>query len=170
MWKFFQIIGITGFFICLAIMYMTNLGVRGIRVYDPAFQSPDMKFHYSAGQVTQAFEQIGNEGRTIYQKYLILDSAFTLCFLISMVTITNLLFTGSLARNFLLAVCIFRAIFDILENSFLLIVLKSYPDINKPMLIICSYFTTIKFVLLYIWILVIIIQLGLLGVQKLKTI
>lgn len=166
--RLIQTVGIIGFFLCLAIMYVTPYGIRGIQVYDPTFQLPDMKFHYSAEQITHTLEQIGNEGRTIYQKYFLLDSVFLLCFLIVMATITFLLFTGSTTRKLLLAVCILRAIFDVLENSFMIIIVKSYPAINKTMIMICSYFTTIKFVLLYTWTLVIIIQLGLLGFQKLR--
>lgn len=168
--RLIQTVGIIGFFLCLVIMYVTPYGVRGIQVYDPAFQLPDMQFHYSAEQITHTFEQIGSEGRAIYQNYFILDSVFILCFLIVMVKITYLLFSGSPTRRLLLAVCILRAIFDILENSFMFIILESYPVINDPMITICSYFTTIKFVLLYTWILVIILKLGLLGFQKLKNV
>lgn len=168
MWKFIQVVGITGFLICLFIMYMTNLGVRGIRKYDPGFQSPDMQLHYSAASITDTFEKIGANGRAIYRKYLFLDCAFTLFFLIVMVTITGFLFTETLARNLMFAICIFRAIFDILENSLLLIILRNYPVINKPLITICSAFTTIKFVLLYIWILALIFNVILLGFQKLK--
>ena len=68
------------FLICLALMYLTDLGVRGIRRYDSSFHSPDMKFHYSVKQVMETFERIGETGRLIYQKYLILDCLFTLFF------------------------------------------------------------------------------------------
>lgn len=165
---FIQIVGIIGFFLCLVIMYITPYGVRGIQVYDPEFQLPDMKFHYTAEQITHTFEQIGSEGRASYQKYFILDSVFILCFLIVMVKITYVLFSGSPIRRLLFAVCILGAIFDILENSFMFIILKNYPVINVPMITMCSYFTTIKFLLLYTWILVIIIQLGLLGFRILQ--
>lgn len=170
MWKFLQIVGITGFLICLFIMYMTNLGVRGIRIYDPDFQSPDMQLHYSAELITDTFEKIGANGIAIYRKYLYLDCAFTLFFLIVMVTVTGLLFTGTLACDLMLAVCVFRAIFDILENSLFLAILRNYPVINKPLIMICSGFTTVKFVLLYIWIFALAFKAVLLGFQKWKGI
>lgn len=168
MWKLVKVVGIIGFLICLYIMYMTNLGVRGIREYAPSFQSPDMKFHYSVGQITQTFEQIGIAGRAIYQKYLFLDFIFTLCFAIVMLTITNFLFTGTIIRNFMYLVFVLRAVFDTLENLLLLTAVRSYPIANVTMITLCSYFTSIKFVLLYIWIFALIIQISLLYLTKIK--
>lgn len=169
MWKFVKLVGIIGFLMCLFIMYMTNLGVHGIQKYDPSFQSPDMKFHYSIGEITQTFDKIGGAGRAIYQKYLYLDCVFTLCFVIVMLTITSWLFTGTLIRNFMFVVCILRALFDILENIFLIIVLRNYPTANVSMITLCSYFTSIKFIFLYIWIFVLIIQIALFGLAKIKS-
>lgn len=156
MWLYIQTIGIVGFFICLAVMYLTDLGVRGIRRYDSSFQSPDMKFYYSVKQVFETFERIGVAGRLIYQKYLILDCLFTLFFLIVMLTITNRLITDPSVGSFLFVVCVLRAAFDLLENSFLLIVLKKYPIINNSIIRWCSCFTTTKFLCLYLWIFVLI--------------
>ncbi len=167
--RFIQTVGIIGFFICLSIMYMTNHGVRGIQKYYPSFQIPDMRFHYSAEQITNDFERIGNAGRTIYQKYLYLDFVFIICFIILMLTISNSLFSRTIIRNFLFAICILRALFDILENSFLLSVLKNYPSINKSVISVCSYFTSFKFIMLYIWIFALIIQLILMGITKIKA-
>ena len=158
MWLCIQTIGIVGFLICLALMYLTDLGVRGIRRYDSSFHSPDMKFHYSVKQVMETFERIGETGRLIYQKYLILDCLFTLFFLIVMLAITNKLITNPSVGNILFVVCVLRAIFDLLENGFLIKVLKKYPEINKSILKWCSYFTTTKFLCLYLWIAVLIIN------------
>lgn len=158
--RLIQTIGIIGFFVCIGIMYMTSHGIRGIREYDPAFQMPDMKFHYSVEEITQSFEQIGMGGRAIYQKYLLLDFVFILCFAIVMLTITDLVFTG-MVRNLLFIVCILRGLFDVLENSFLLLVLKNYPTINKQLIVTSSYFTTCKFIMLYIWIFAMAIMIGL---------
>lgn len=163
-----QTVGIIGFFVCLTIMYLTPYGVRGIRSFDPTFQMPDMKFHYSVEQLTLAFEKIGSNGRDIYQKYLVLDCAFVFCFGIIMLTITNYLFTG-LPRNILIVVCVLRGVFDLLENCFLILVLKNYPDTNKQFLTLCSFFTTIKFIMLYIWIASIILQIMLLVFLKMQS-
>lgn len=166
MGKYIQMAGILGFFICLCMMYTTDLGVRGIRVYDPAFQSPDTKFHYSAGQLTQTFEEIGDGGWAVFQKYLILDCVFTLCFLIVMFTITTIVFTEGSICYFMLGVCIFRGVSDLLENTMMLLVLRQFPDYHTQLVTICSYVTTIKFILLYIWISGLLIQIAASGFLK----
>lgn len=162
---FIQIAGIIGFFVCLVVMYLTPYGVHGIRAYDPTFQMPDMKFHYSVEQITQAFERIGANGRELYQKYLVLDCIFVFCFGILMLTITNRLFTGS-SRNILLVICVLRGIFDILENILLIVVLRYFPMANTQLVSLCSYFTTLKFIMLYIWILATAFQVAQFGIIK----
>lgn len=159
MWKLTQTIGIVGFLICLSIMYLTDLGARGIRKFDASFKPPDMKFHYSVEQMTKVLEQIGYGGRTIYQRYLILDCFFTLFFLIVMLTITTSLVTGKVAVLFMIAVSLFRAVFDLLENLLLLRVFSYYPAVNTLIIKLCSWFTTIKFLWLYVWIAALIVQI-----------
>lgn len=168
MLKAIQVVGIVGFFICLSMMYMTNLGVRGIREHAPSFQSPDMRFHYSVEQLIQTFEEIGELGRSIYKKYLVLDCVFIFCFAVVMLTTTDLLFPNALIRNALYVLCIGRAVLDALENCFLLFVLKDYPMVNTASVTICSYFTTFKFVLLYIWIAAVSAQAVRFGIYKIK--
>lgn len=155
MLKLIQIVGISGFFITLSIMYLTDLGVRGIRKIDPSFQSPDMKLHYSASQIAETFEKMDAPGRALYQKYLILDCAFAIFLLIVMLMITCLLLNESKLRFVLFAVCIFRGVFDILENILLLRALGMYPKMNGQ-LAFCSLATTFKFMMLGLWVLLII--------------
>lgn len=158
MGRFIQTLGIIGFFACLAIMYLTPFGVHGIRKFDPSFKMPDMQFHPSAQQMILEFEKIGKNGRNIYQKYLILDCIFLFCFGILMLTVTSHLFTGLQYQIFVI-VCILRGGFDLLENCILIAVLKipSLPSI--PLLQLCSYFTTFKFIMLYIWLVGVVFQL-----------
>lgn len=166
MW-FIQIGGIIGFFICLVIMYCTPYGIRGIRKYDSAFQMPDMKFHYSVEELTKTFEKIGVDGQAIYQNYLVLDCIFVVCFGICMLTLTHNLFTG-LSRNILFFVCFLRGFFDLLENFLLLFLLKSSYTNNIYLASLCSYLTTFKFIMLYIWIVAIIVHFTFTGIIKLR--
>ena len=144
--------------VCLAIMYLTDLGMRGIRRYDASFKSPDMKFHYSTEQIMETFERIGDTGRMIYGKYLILDCIFTFFLVIVMFTITNSLITTTAVRYFMFVICVLRAAFDLLENSILMKLMKRYPFFRKSMIRWCSWFTSIKFLLLYIWIIICILK------------
>lgn len=163
--RFIQTVGIIGFFICLAIMYFTPYGVHGIREYDPTFQMPDMKFHYNVEYIMQALNKIGVNGREAYSKYLVLDCVFVFCFGILMLTITNCLFAG-FPYNILFVVCILRGLFDLLENCLLIFVLRNFNTVNTHLVSLCSYFTTFKFIMLYIWIIAVVFQIVQFGVIK----
>lgn len=82
----------------------------------------------------------------------LLDCMITLFLLIVMFAITNSLITTAPVCYFMFLISIFRAVFDLLENSTLLKVLKIYPFLKKTLVQWCSWFTTIKFICLYIWI------------------
>lgn len=82
----------------------------------------------------------------------LLDCMFTLFLLIVMFAITNSLITTVPVCYFMFLISIFRAVFDLLENSTLLKVLRIYPFLKKTLVQWCSWFTTIKFICLYMWI------------------
>lgn len=153
-----KIMGICGFITCLFIMYGTNHGIRGIQLYNRSFRLLDMQFHYSNESVRQTFEQISKGGRSAYQKFLMLDFIFIICFLITMFTITDTVFASSNIKIILFIVCGLRAIFDITENILLLTMLGRYPVFSKFIATLCSWFTTFKFIMLYIWLLFIAMQ------------
>jgi hypothetical protein len=153
-----KIMGICGFITCLFIMYGTNHGIRGIQLYNRSFRLLDMQFHYNIETVRQTFEQISKGGRSAYQKFLMLDFIFIICFLITMFTITDTVFASSNIKIILFIVCGLRAIFDITENILLLTMLGRYPVFSKFIATLCSWFTTFKFIMLYIWLLFIAMQ------------
>ena len=153
-----KIIGIVGFVICLIIMYTTDSGIPGIQKYDPNFRLLDMQFHYDAEVVYNTFEKIGDSGREAYQNFLLLDFVFIFCLLITMLVITAKVFSYPRTRTFFVWICVLRALFDILENILLLVMLNSYPLFNNHLATMCSCITTLKFVVLYAWILGIIIR------------
>lgn len=167
MLKVIKIIGAIGFVFCLSIMYMTEHGIRGIQKYEPSFRPLDMRFHYSSETVKQTFNEICEGGRIAYRNFLVLDFIFIACFLIIMLTISGAVFILPIVRNTLYVVCISRALFDILENTLLLFMLVRYPVFNDTWAIICSWFTTLKFIMLYIWIMAVIVQLFIHGILKL---
>lgn len=148
-----KVIGICGFIACLFIMYGTDHGIHGIQMYTRSFRLLDMQFHYSSETVKQTFEQINSGGRSAYQKYLVLDFIFIIFFLITMITTTDAVFGSPHVRTILYMVCGLRAFFDIVENILLLRMLGQYPLFNKATATICSWFTTFKFIMLYIWLL-----------------
>lgn len=146
-------IGIGGFFICLIIMYTTNHGIPGLRKYDNNFKFLDMQFRYNAAIVYDAFEKIGKDGRKVYRGYWILDFVFIACFLIVQITLLNGLSFNGLVRNILIVLSISRAVFDILENCMLIYLIDKFPSVNNLLANICSCVTTMKFTVLYLWLL-----------------
>lgn len=148
-----KIISILGFIICLIIMYMTDHGIRGIQAFDNTFRLLDMRFHYNSNTVSQTCEQIGEVGRIAYQKYLILDFIFIVCFFIIMLSLSHTLIRSKHVKSILYIVCGLRALFDIVENILLFHILSQYPIFNATLATICSYITSLKFIMLYIWLL-----------------
>lgn len=153
-----KVIGVLGFVICLLVMYMTNHGIRGIQMFDRSFRLLDMRFHYSSEMVKQTFEQISEDGRIAYQKYLILDFIFIVCFLITMITISDTALVSPHFRTILYIVCGLRALLDVFENILLLRMLGQYPVFNETLATICSWITTFKFIMFYIWLISIAMQ------------
>jgi hypothetical protein len=149
-------------------MYMTDHGIRGIQTFDHSFRLLDMCFHYSSETVKQTFEQISEGGRKAYQKYLVLDFIFIVCFLITMITISDAVLVSPHIRTFFYIVCGLRALFDVFENILLLCMLGQYPVFNNTLATICSWFTTFKFIMLYIWLLSISMQAVVFGVNSLR--
>ncbi len=166
--KLIRIIGIFGFFICLLVMYLTDHGIRSIQTFNSSFRLLDMRFHYISETVKQTFEQISKGGRIAYQKYLVLDFIFILCFLITMITISDAVPTSPKVKTFVYILCGLRALFDVFENILLLHMLNQYPVFNKTTATICSWFTTFKFIMLYIWLLTIITHTIIFGVKSLR--
>lgn len=154
--KVTKVVGIAGLIICLLLMYTTDHGIPGIKKFDSAFTLLDMRFHYNSEAVQQCFEQIGAGGRTAYLSILILDFVFIACLLITMLTITKAAVTLPRIRTTLYIVCVLRAILDILENCFLLSMLNRYPVFSTSAANLCSWFTTFKFIMLCLWLLVLV--------------
>lgn len=156
--KILNVIGITGFLLCLLLMQTTNHGPRGIQKFDPSFRLPDMRFHYSGKSLKPVLERIGEEGRKAYKRFLQLDFIFISCFLITMLTITNAGFVSNPVRILLIITAIMRAVLDVTENALLLHMLNKYPEFNEKTAVICSWSTTVKFIMLYTWLLLLVIQ------------
>ncbi len=156
--KIINVIGRIGFLLCLLLMYTTDHGPRGIQKFDPSFRLPDMRFHYSGKSLKPVLERIGEEGRKAYKRYLLLDFVFISCFLITMLTITNADFVSNPVKILLTITAIMRAVLDVMENTLLLHMLNKYPDVNEKAAVICSWSTTVKFIMLYTWLLLLAIQ------------
>ena len=145
------VLGTIGFCVSLILMEFTNLGVRGIKQYDPGFGLLDMRFRYDANTVYQVFDQIGEQGQKVYKNYLLLDYFFIACFLIVMLALSFRVTADPLQRNTLIVLASARALCDILENTLLIELISNYPQQNLLLATVCSWSTTIKFVFMFLW-------------------
>ncbi len=157
--KVISLIGFLGFLVSLFIMYRTDYGIRGIQAHSPSFRLLDMRFYYNPDTVKQTFEQIGEGGRYAYQRYLVLDFIFILCFFVTMITVSNFGRINVQIRTMLCILCGMRALFDVIENLLLIHMLRQYPSFNEFLASACSWFTTFKFIMLYFWLLIILLQI-----------
>ena len=132
-------------------MYGTNHGIPGIRKYDPDFRLLDMRFRYNSESVYNTFDKIGLEGIKAYKKYLIFDFIFIACFLIVMIAVTLWITDNIFIIYPLIGFASLRAVFDIFENTFIIILINNYPEQNTFLADICSWTTTLKFMSLYLW-------------------
>jgi hypothetical protein len=133
-------------------MYRTDHGIPGIQKYDEDFRLLDMRFRYNSKVVYNTFNSIGIKGMKLYKKYLAVDYFFILCFLIIMVAISNLILPNTVYNNLLIILAFSRALFDVIENTIIIILINQYPDKNIKLATICSWSTTFKFISLYLWI------------------
>lgn len=149
--KTIKYMGFIGFFLILILMYATSWGIPGIRRYDSEFRLLDMRFRYSPEMVRSTLKTIGSAGRSAYCQYLLLDFVFIVCFFIVMNAITDAVIIVPQLKQALSFIILMRALFDGLENTILFILLKRYPDINTTAALICSWATSLKFTMLYVW-------------------
>ncbi len=156
MLKAVQMIGAIGFILCLILM---NRMEHRVKAVEPSFRTLDMRFHYSSEEMETTISDIKEEGRRAYGWFLSIDYGFIACFLIVMLTVSGAVFTLPIIRNVFFAVCVCRAVFDIVENTMLLTLLRAYPSFYQPLGAVCPWVTTLKFIMLYAWLLAVVIQL-----------
>lgn len=120
--------------------------------------------------VQDTFEKIGVEGRVAYCNFLILDYVFIVCFLIVMLMISKMISNSLVVQNTLYILCILRAMFDCIENAMLIFMLNNYPVFNSTIAKVCSHMTTLKFIMLYSWLLIILVHIFFKIINKLSKI
>jgi len=145
------IFAIAGFFVSLFIMYRTEHGIPGIKKYNSDFILLDMRFRYNKKILYNTLESIGNKGMRAYRDFLFLDFFFIGCFLIVMIFISQNISSLNFLIYLLSGLAVSRSVFDVLENTLIITLIKDYPQKNNFRANICSWATTLKFISLYLW-------------------
>lgn len=154
---FITITGTIGFFICLLLMYKTELGVLGIQKYSPDVKLLDMQMNYDHKLIHSTFESLGIKGLQAYQRYLVLDYFFLIFLYIIMFSISLKISSNEFIRNILIGLSTAKAVFDIIENTLLILLIKKHPGMELLLSTICSWSTRLKFISLSLWVLIAIV-------------
>ena len=169
LWNAIKIFGVVGFLICLILMQSPFVGERDIKKYDPSFRTLDMRLSYDSATVKVVLEKLSTPGRTAYQRFLLLDFAFIPCFLITMLAISQAVASNKQLFLLLLVTASLRCIFDILENINILVMLHQFPVFHEKIASLSSIFTSAKFSMLGLWIILVLSQIIIKIVERLKT-
>lgn len=144
----------------LGLTHFTPIGVKGIKAYWPDFQLFDMQFSYQPTEIHHALTNLNCLGREAYKRYLLIDYIFILCFLFLMLRgVERLVKENTALYGVLFILAILRAFFDIVENTGILRLIRTYPKKNQLLSVICSYSTTLKFICLFSWLLVMLVAI-----------
>ena len=150
----------SGFGLFYVLMDMSKKSPRRIRVQDREFRMPDMRFHYTADELNQAFEEVGTENLPRLRRYWLLDFGFIVCFWGVMLSI-DLNIDGPATTLYVLMgiAATLRALFDVLENILLLRLYRAYPDRRNRTARFAGFVTSVKFLCLYAWVIMLFYKL-----------
>ena len=129
--------------------------------YNNGYGTFDMK-SYDAQKVYTVLSDMEPQGFTIYERYFIGDFLIVIGLGGVQILLSLVAYGWAKARwikGVAIGVPIARGIFDVIENVLLLIVLLGYPTQYPDMIKIASRATTMKLVMIKIWIALILVGL-----------
>lgn len=149
--KLFRAIAILLFVVSLLIM----------RIYEPQFRALssgagtlDMRFHYNTAETYKLLDTLSVEGRLLYIRILLIDFVFIVSFALVQNFILKFIMGKILLKTGLrklLAISYLRGLSDIIEDISLLILIKEFPSKIPGLITFSSFFTTLKFIFLGLW-------------------
>lgn len=127
--------------------FLANLEARLNALAGKAIGPIDLLLGYNPTKISQMVADYGPEGRSIYaQGSLIIDTAYPLIYTFLFCIILSLLFRRRSYAPFptvnVLPLSIL--VFDLIENGFIVYLLKSYPDSAASAASLCSILTNLK--------------------------
>lgn len=109
----------------------------------------DVRFSYSPGLVYSVFTELGSDGRRIYllsEVLFDLPYAVLYGFIYAILIIKLYENSKNYAVKYLFLFPFGISLFDILENTGIILMLKTFPDINDKLVFYTSAFTSIKWI------------------------
>lgn len=124
-----------------------------IAKYNNGYGTFDMKT-YDAEQVNQVLSNMKPKGFTVYRQYFVCDYVFILTFGALQLYLTYIVFTwvkSKKVKGIMYAIPILRGIFDFVENTLLLLVLKHFPGAINSLVKVSNLATQGKLWCIRIW-------------------
>lgn len=160
-----KILALVMFIITLCLVEFSSFSENAIALTNGGYGVLDMKI-YNSNTFIEMMKSSNNI--SIYWKYYLLDSIFTVAFLNFMIQMVSG-FEGPVIgkiKNISFIMAAIRALLDFTENGIMLNQIYSFPNVNNGLINACNIITRMKFSFMRGWILcfftIIIIQ----GVQK----
>lgn len=146
----------------IMVFILTLLIMRGnesvFSVYSKGADMLDMRFGYDSSETYRLFRVLGLEGRFMYIRLLCIDFVFIASFTL----VQNYLLRWIMGKamlnsrwHFFLSLSYLRSLFDVIENTLILILIISFPSEISKLVVVCSFATTLKFILLGLWLIAI---------------
>lgn len=145
---------ISAFVIFILTLILMKVYEKQFITYSNGLGILDMRFHYDSFDVYQLFNILGDNGRLIYIKNLVIDFVFISSFAIIQGFVLKKVMGKKLLSSKLSVVvnlAYFRGLLDVLENILLFILLLVYPNRLVPLSTVVGYVTTAKFIILLVW-------------------
>ena len=112
---------------------------------------PDTRLRSTPDALYQTFALAGDE-RPRMRRYWLLDFGFIACFWVVMIAIGQNVSQGNMTFTLLMLIAATaRALLDVTENILLLALYRAYPTRNDRLAQIACTVTTVKFVFLFLW-------------------
>ncbi|MHA2026528.1 MAG: hypothetical protein ACW98U_11575 [Candidatus Thorarchaeota archaeon] len=113
---------------------------------------PDTRLSYSINEITDVFDTLGQEGLYVWAQAHMLDFLFPLTYMLALAFGINMELRNSYPDNqrakLLVLFPLFGGIMDYVENILVLTQIASYPLLSEPVIIIASFITSLKWILL----------------------
>lgn len=143
---------VLGFIIPALVVYAIMLlyTIPQVQQYAPGIKLFDLSpTGYSYAYAIELLDALGVEGRNLYLfRQLPMDFIYPGLFAVSCCLLLSWLFTKSLNSNskmfYLCFVPVAAGLFDYLENTGIVLILLSYPDVTELLVAITSYLTILK--------------------------
>lgn len=150
------IVMVVGFLLSLYWVEASSWGSMAVARYNNGYGTFDMK-DYDFETVKETLENTNTVGFVAYYKYYVADFVFLVFFGFLQCRISHTvykkihIYQNKAVKTVVLGIPILRGIFDIAENSLLLITIAVFPKMNAGMVSAASFSTQCKLWCIRIW-------------------